>query len=96
MLVCEQKLPNGKQCGENAEVWTIEGYANPPKFVLCDKHAAEFGFCLTCGAFIGGTEDCFLTGQDGVCFECYSREQREFDPYLDPELEDDCDFEEED
>ena len=43
-------------------------------FVLvnfCDEHAAKFGFCTSCGAFIGGTEDVFLTGQEGLCFDCF-------------------------
>ena len=57
--------------------WTIAGYDPEPTFWLCAEHAAAFGFCLSCGAFIGGTEDVFLTGETGLCFECFMDMQRE-------------------
>lgn len=58
-------------CKERANEWCIPWNEPPAIFHFCDDHAAEFGFCLTCGNFIGGTEDVFLTGQDGLCFECF-------------------------
>ncbi len=61
---------------EDVQEWTIEGYDPVPVFVFCTDHAREFGFCLHCGAFIGGTEDVFLTRQDGICFECFTRQER--------------------
>lgn len=67
-----------ENCDKEGSVWTIEGYDPPPQFCLCDDHAAEFGFCVYCGAFIGGTEDVFLTGRSGMCFDCYSEMEREF------------------
>jgi hypothetical protein len=60
-------------CTAEAEEWCIDGYDPVPTFVYCHEHAAEFGFCLWCGHFIGGTEDVFLTGQVGMCFECVIR-----------------------
>lgn len=57
--------------------WTIQGYDPEPVFIFCAEHAAEFGFCLSCGAFIGGTEDVFLTGEDGLCFDCFIKVERE-------------------
>ena len=74
----------------DVSVWTIYGYDGDPSFVMCTPHAIEFGFCPSCGAYIGGTEDTFLTGSD-ICFECYTAEQREyercFDDYEYPEDE---------
>ncbi len=59
----------------DVEEWSIAGYDPEPVFVFCYKHAAEFGFCTSCGAFIGGTEDCFLTGRAGICFKCFTFEE---------------------
>jgi hypothetical protein len=64
---CEQEGCKERASGE----WRIEGYDPVPVFNFCDEHAAKFGFCTSCGAFIGGTEDVFLTGQEGLCFDCY-------------------------
>jgi hypothetical protein len=58
-------------CKERGELYYIEGYDPVPEFCFCEDHAAEFGFCLLCGGFIGGTEDVFLVGQTGLCFECF-------------------------
>lgn len=58
-------------CEGDVQEWFIEGYDPVPKFILCDKHAAEFGFCTYCGGFIGGTEDVFITGRTGLCFDCF-------------------------
>jgi hypothetical protein len=66
---CAEKHNGG--CEGRVQEWAIEGYDPVPVFVLCEQHAAEFGFCTSCGAFIGGTEDVFLTGQQGLCFDCF-------------------------
>lgn len=66
-MKCEHEGCKERASGE----WRIEGYDPVPVFHFCDEHAAEFGFCTSCGAFIGGTEDVFLTGQTGLCFDCY-------------------------
>lgn len=58
-------------CGEYGEMYTIQGYDPEPIFCFCPDHAAEFGFCVVCGAFIGGTEDVFRVGQTGLCFDCF-------------------------
>lgn len=71
--------------------WNIAGYDPEPVFVFCAEHAAEFGFCLSCGAFIGGTEDCFLTGQDGICFECFIQAERELNRALNYDGDDEDD-----
>lgn len=68
---------DGCTATDGIEEWTIWGYEPAPIFVLCPEHAAEFGFCLWCGAFIGGTEDIFLTGQKGLCFDCFISMERE-------------------
>lgn len=70
-------------CNERARQWTITGYDDPPTFDFCTTHAAEFGFCLSCGNFIGGTEDVFKTGRPGICFECFLQEAREMDRIFD-------------
>lgn len=64
---------------EGIEEWTIWGYGPAPIFVYCAEHAAQSGFCLSCGAFIGGTEDVFLTGQKGLCFDCFLQIEREME-----------------
>lgn len=64
---------------QEATEWCIDGYESVPCFVYCPEHAAEFGFCLWCGRYIGGTEDVFITGQEGLCFECFYREQQKHD-----------------
>jgi hypothetical protein len=81
-------------CTAEAEEWCIDGYDPVPTFVYCHEHAAGFGFCLWCGHFIGGTEDVFLTGQVGMCFECFIREQQEHDRDMfgDDDEHDDSDF----
>jgi hypothetical protein len=77
---CEYKLPDGSQCGAPADQWDIWGYGEPaPRFYYCREHAARFGFCLSCGAFVGGTEDFLRTGQEGLCFDCYWTEQQEIE-----------------
>ena len=68
-----------EHCGELANAYTIEGYDPAPTFYFCDEHAAAFGFCLSCGAFIGGTEDVFLVGREGLCFDCFTAERREYE-----------------
>ena len=65
-------------CKERGEFYYIDGYIPVPEFLFCPDHAAKFGFCLTCGAFIGGTEDVFLTGRTGQCFDCFQAERREY------------------
>ena len=62
----------------DAELWSVYG-TDDSTFALCSEHAAEFGFCLMCGAFVGGTEDVFLTGRDGICFDCFCRERDEME-----------------
>lgn len=54
----------------DAELWSVYG-TDDSTFALCYDHAAAFGFCLTCGAFIGGTEDVFKVGMEGMCFDCF-------------------------
>lgn len=94
MSYCKHKLPNGEFCYAEAQTYVIQGYEPPlPRFDLCSKHAAEFGFCLSCGAFIGGTEDVFLTGKEGLCFECFSAEQREIDRMFADQEDDDREWE---
>lgn len=75
--------------------WSIAGYDPEPVFILCDEHAAEFGFCLYCGAFIGGTEDIFKTGQRGLCFECFIEIERDLDHTREYEYSDDDYYEDE-
>lgn len=75
------------------EEWIIQGYDPEPTFIFCLEHAAEFGFCVYCGAFIGGTEDIFITGQPGLCFDCFMQIERElayddYDDYDDYDEED--------
>lgn len=65
-------------CIEVGTVWTIQGYDPEPEFLLCEEHAAEFGFCTYCGNFIGGTEDEFLVGRKGICFDCNRQIDDEF------------------
>ncbi len=76
-------------CTERASGWSILWSEPPAEFNFCDKHAAEFSFCLTCGNFIGGTEDVFLTGQEGLCFDCFIqlRDELEGDERFEPEDE---------
>lgn len=70
----------------DAEVWSVYG-TDDSTFALCDEHAAEFGFCLYCGAFIGGTEDVFKVGMSGLCFDCFIQQREE----MEYELDDDYD-----
>lgn len=65
-MKCEQE-----GCKERGNEYQIAGYDPVPVFHFCDDHAAAFGFCLHCAAFIGGTEDVFLVGQEGLCFDCF-------------------------
>lgn len=74
---------------DSVSEWSIGGYEPEPVFFFCHEHAAEFGFCLDCGSYIGGTEDVFLTGRTGICFQCYEREQRELDRVFEGEDWDD-------
>lgn len=85
-MKCEQE-----GCKERGNAYYIEGYDPVPEFHFCEEHAAKFGFCLSCGAFIGGTEDVFLTGREGQCFDCFNAERREYERGYD---DDDVDTEE--
>ena len=42
-------------CTERGDRYVIGGTGDEAEFYFCDGHAAEFGFCTFCGAFIGGT-----------------------------------------
>lgn len=82
-MKCEQE-----GCTERGDAYYIEGYDPVPEFHFCPDHAAEFGFCISCGGFIGGTEDVFLTGQKGMCFDCFHAERREYERENDWENDD--------
>jgi hypothetical protein len=77
---------------DGIEDWTIQGYDPAPVFVFCADHAAEFGFCTSCGAFIGGTEDVFLTGQRGLCFDCFMAIEREIERSCNTDYDDWADY----
>lgn len=88
----EYQVKCGHEGCTNRDVveWSIGGYDPQPVFFFCPEHAAEFGFCIWCGNFIGGTEDIFLTGQVGLCFECFYQMEEESREFYD-EYEDDYD-----
>ena len=79
-------------CNEVGNEYVIFGYVRAPHFTFCDQHAADFGFCVYCGNFIGGTEDVFITGQSGMCFDCYIQLEQELAENED-EYEDEWDSE---
>lgn len=78
-----------ENCGELGDWYAIDGYEPVPEFCFCPDHAAEFGFCLLCGAFIGGTEDVFLVGREGMCFDCFNAERHEYERSYDYSDDDD-------
>jgi hypothetical protein len=88
-MKCEHEGCTKRASGE----WYIAGYDPVPVFHFCDEHAASFGFCLICGAFIGGTEDVFMTGQEGLCFECFVSVRDELDGDLRFDYEDEVEDE---
>lgn len=57
------------ECSQHGKTRT---YPDGNAICLCDEHAIDFGFCLLCDTFVGGTEDVFLTEMRGVCWECYA------------------------
>jgi hypothetical protein len=69
--------------------WSISGYDPEPTFIYCDEHAADAGFCISCGNFYGGTEEFFISGARGLCCECKS--EMEEDMYGSPYDEDEYD-----
>lgn len=77
----------------NVSEWVITGYEKPlPTFYYCPQHAAEAGFCVYCGAFVGGTEDFLKSGVQGLCFDCFyqlEEEPRAFWEEYDDEYEED-------
>lgn len=74
-------------CEGDVQEWAIEGYDPVPVFVLCEQHASDFGFCTYCGAFIGGTEDVFLVGRTGLCFDCFMRLEHDMQSSIDDDYE---------
>ncbi len=69
--------------------WSGGGSGRPKYCSDCGSRLVGAGrFCPNCGAFIGGTEETFLT--DGkLCIECYTAERREYERSLDTGDDDD-------
>lgn len=83
-VTCSREHEGG--CEGDVQEWFIDGYDPVPAFVMCEKHAADFGFCTHCGGFIGGTEDIFLTGKKGLCFDCSIKENAEMERALNADM----------
>lgn len=59
---------------------------------LCDKHAAEFGYCLGCHEFWGGFESYEFSPVPGFCPECveaFRIETGEYDDFDEDDFFDD-------
>lgn len=62
---------------------------NPTIQWLCDKHAAEFGYCLGCHQFCGGFESYEFSEVPGYCAECVEDFKYETGEYDDDDYDDD-------
>ncbi len=76
-------------CNGMASEFVITWAADDPSahFMYCDKHAADAGFCISCGDFYGGTEEFFRSGMHGLCCECLRNDDWSSDDDFDEEDE---------
>lgn len=83
---CEH-VENDTPCTEDATPWFLQSLDTEPVGYYCDKHAADFGFCISCGAFCAGFEHYDFSPIEGYCGNCVEHLRAEMGEYDDDEYD---------